>query len=670
VIIGGDLWKRKFNSDPDILGKGINLDDRSYTIVGVMAENFNFRASLFREAEVYVPLGQWNNPALQSRGAALALHGIGRMKPGVTIQEAQSDLERIMNDLAVAYPNTNAGNNARILPLKSRMIGRIGVILWPLLGAVGFVLLIACVNVSNLLLARSTGRTREFAIRSALGATRWRLVRQSLTEGTLLALMGGAVGLAVAAWGTKAALAALPATVPRAHEITLDGRVLLFTIGISLLTGVLSGLAPALKASRWELSESLKESGRAISGRLRAQSMFVAVEMGLALVLLIGAGLMIRSLSALWTVDPGFKSEGVITMGLNLPPSMRNGNPEVIRSALRDISDRVNSSPGIRSASFSYGAFPLADEDDLYFWRADKPKPANPNEMGSAILYIVEPSYLETMQLPLKQGRFFSDQDNENSPAVCVIDQSFAQQYFPQEDPVGKRIYLSEDEGPLQIVGVVGHVMQWSLATDDLQELQSQLYVPFRAMTNNQLSGVVSGARLVARSEGGTAGVVDSIRRIVQSQYNDSVIGSAQTMNEILSDSLAARRFSMVLLNSFAIVALLLASVGLYGVVSYLVGQRTRELGIRLALGATKIDVLRMVLGNGMKMAVAGIVLGLLGALQLTELLEQLLFGVAPIDPTTFAVIPLLLMLVALFACFVPARRATRVDPLVALRHE
>ncbi|MCI0356738.1 MAG: ABC transporter permease, partial [Acidobacteria bacterium] len=677
ALIGADLWARKFNAAPDVLGKGLTLDDRSYTIVGVIPASFNLQVSLFRNADVYVPIGQWNNPALQNRGAALALHGIGRLKPGVSFEQAQADLNRVMRDLAVAYPATNRGNSAKLLPLKQRMIGNIGDILWPLLGAVGFVLLIACVNVSNLLLARATSRTREFAIRAALGAGQWRLLRQSLTESTLLALAGGGLGLAVAGWGTQAALNVLPTALPRAAEIGLDGRVLLFTSVISLLTGMLAGLAPALKISRWRLSETLKEGGRVMGGgRLRAQGIFVAVEMALALVLAVGAGLMIRSLNALWNIDPGFRPDNLLTFGLNLPPSMSTGStgqtasPDAMRATLRELSDQLNSTPGVQAASFSEGALPMLAQDDLFFWLAGQPKPASTSEMNNALIYRVEPRYLTAMGVPLKQGRFFTAQDDERAQAVAVIDEAFARKYFPNVDPLGKQIHLNDDQAPLQIIGVVGHVKHRSLHADDRQSLQAQLYTPFRALPDDWVRGAAAGVEVVVRSEGLTPALFDSIRRVVQSRNGENVISRPQTMNEAIAGSLATRRFSMTLLNAFAVVALLLASVGLYGVISYLVGQRTHELGIRLALGAQRTDVLWLVLRHGMKMALGGVALGLLAALGLTRLLAGLLHGVGATDPATFAVITSLLTAVALLACYLPARRATKVDPLVALRCE
>ncbi len=662
AVISAALWERKFGAAKDILAKGVTLDDKNYAIIGVLPANF----SLYRSTDVFAPIGQWNSPALQRRGAALGLHGIGRLKPGVTIEQGQADLDRVMRNLAAAYPETNKGHGAKVSPLKERMLGGIGPTLWMLLGAVGFVLLIACVNVSNLLLARSTGRAREFAIRAALGAGQWRLLRQSLVESVLLALAGGALGLVVASWGTHAALAVLPTTLPRAAEVGLDVRVLIFTVGISLLTGILSGLAPALKTSRWHLSETLKEGGRgASSGRARAQGAMVAVEMALAVVLLIGAGLMIRSLAALWNVDPGFRPDNVLTFSLSLSPAMRTASPEPIQAALRDLSDQLSSAPGVKALAFSDGGIPLQGANDLYFWVEGQPKPSNNSEMNGALVYRVEPGYLAAMGIPLKKGRFFTNQDDERSQPVVVIDEVLANKHFPNADPIGKRINMGGDRDPMQIVGVVGHVKHWSLDADEAQSLRAQLYEPFR-----QVSGDWAGVGVVMRSEGGASAPFETIRRIVQNHNKQNVISRPLTMNEVIAASLAQRRFSMILLDAFAVVALLLASLGLYGVISYLVGQRTHELGIRLALGAQRKDVLRLVLSHGMKMALGGVALGLVAALGLTRLMSKMVYGVSTTDPATFAVITLLLTTVALLACFVPARRATKVDPLVALRYE
>ena len=661
AIISANLWQRKFGGAANVVGRGITLDDKGYEIVGILPADF----SLFRNTDVYVPIEQWNGPALKSRTAGLGLHGIGRLKPGVSIEQGQADLSRIMQNLAATYPQTNKGNGAKVSPLKARIIGDIGPFLWLLLGAVGFVLLIACVNVSNLLLARSTGRTREFAIRAALGAGQWRLFRQTLTESILLSLIGGGLGLLVASWGTHAAVAVLPTTLPRASEIALDSRVLIFAVGVSLFAGILAGVAPAIKASRWRLSETLKEGGRGASGvRGRAHGALVAVEMALAVVLLIGAGLMIRSLAVLWNVDPGFRSDNVLTFGLSLSPSMDTAEPEQIRNALRELSDQLSTTPGVEAVSFSGGATPLQSEDDVFFWIEGQPKPASTDGMNMALVYRVEPGYLKVMGIPLKQGRFFTDRDADRSQRVVVIDEVFARKHFGDANPLGRRIRQGDDQEAQEIIGVVGHVKQWSLDSDEAQSLQAQLYEPFRQVADNW-----AGVGVLARFTGETPPFA-AVRRVVQNHNNQNVISRPQTMNEVIGESLADRRFSMILLESFAVVALLLASIGLYGVISYLVGQRTHELGIRLALGAQRMDVLRLVLSHGMKLALAGVALGLIAAFGLTRLLANMLYGVSATDPLTFMAIALLLTTVALLACIVPARRATKVDPLVALRYE
>lgn len=664
LMISAGLWQRKFSAAPDVIGKSLTVDDRNYTIIGVLPASF----TLFRGTDVYIPMGQWGNAGLKNRGAGMALQGIGRLKPGVTLAQAQHDLDTVMQRLVEVYPDANRNNGAVVSPLKDRLVGDVGPTLWILLGAVGFVLLIACVNVSNLLLARATGRRREFAIRAALGAGQGRLLRQSLTESLLLALAGGGLGLLVAAWGTQAAIGALPTVLPRADEIGLDVRVLLFTFAISLLAGTVAGLTPALKTSRGHLVETLKEGGRGGSGRNRAQGILVAVEMALALVLLIGAGLMIRSLNALWNVDPGFRSDNVLMFGLGFSPSMRAVSDEAKRASLRDLSDRLNAMPEVKAASFMVGASPLRREDDRSFWLDGQPRPANTNEMQRASVYWVEPGYLTAMSIPLKQGRFFTVQDEARTQPVVVIDEAFARQHYPNTDPIGKRINFEDRRSPAQIVGVVGHVKQSGLDGDDRQSPQAQLYEPFR-----QVVGWTSEVEVVVRAEaeiGNGMAFIDSIRREVQSQNSQNVVFNARMLDEVIADSLARRRFTMILLNAFAAVALLLASIGLYGVISCLVGQSTHELGIRLALGAQRRDVLVQVLSQGLKMALGGVVVGLFAALGLTRLLTKMLYGVSATDPVTFAAIALLLTVVALLACWIPARRAMKVDPMIALRSE
>jgi predicted permease len=668
VVISAAFWQRKFAAAPDILEQNLILDNKSYTIIGVLPASFNFFS---RGVDVYVPIGQWGNPALAARGAGLGLHGVGRLKPGVTFEQAQADMDSVASGLAITYPETNRDNGAKLVPLKESVIGEVQPILLMLLGAVGFVLLIACVNVGNLLLARSTGRNREFAIRASLGASRSRLLRQLLTESLLLALLGGGLGLLVAGWGTRAAISLLPTALPRAEEISVDTRVLLFTLVISLLTGALAGLAPMLKSSQWQLSETLKEGGRGTStGRSRTQGIFVAVEMALAVVLLVGAGLMIRSLNALWNVDPGFRPDNVLTFGLSLPPSMKSAKPEAIRASFRELSDTLNTMPGIQAASFSWGASPMQGEDDLFFWMDGQPKPASQSAMNMALVYRVEPAYLTTMGIPLKDGRFFNAQDDERSMPVVVIDEIFAHKYFGAENPIGKRLNLDGDDDPVQIIGVVGHVNQWSMGADDAQSLQAQLYTSFRQLGDGAMTRLASGASVLVRSETQSPALFDTIRHNLQSRNNQYILYRPQTLNEAIARTIASQQFLMILLDIFAGIALLLASIGLYGVISYLVGQRTHELGIRLALGAQRREVLQLILSHGLKMAIGGVMLGLLIAFAVTRVLETMLYGVSATDPLTFTAIALLLTLVALLACMVPAWRASRVDPLIALRCE
>ncbi len=665
LLISHALWQRRFGGAPDILSKTLTLDTKTFSIAGVLPADF----TLFRTSDVFVPIGQWDAPQLQNRSAGLGLHGMGRLKPGVTVAQGQADLNRIMQNLTVTYPDSNRGNSSKLTPLKERLIGDIRGTLWLLLGAVGFVLLIACVNVGNLMLARSTGRRREFAIRAALGAGWWRLVRQSLIESSILSLAGGALGVVLATWGTHAALSVLPTTLPRASEVRLDYRVLIFALGISLVSGILSGLAPALKNSKWRLSETLKESGRGNTARGRSQTILVAVEVALAVVLLIGGGLMIRSLRALWNVDPGFRADNVLTFGLSLPPALRKTSPGEIRAKMRQLSAQLNSTPGIRAASFSAGASPLQGEDDLFFWIDGEPKPASQSEAHMALVYRVEPAYLKAMGIALQQGRFFEDRDDEKSQPVVVIDEVFAHKFFPGQDPIGKRIRQGDND-PQTIIGVVGHVKQWGLDTDETESLRAQLYEPFRQFPDAAMSQIAGGFGVVVLGDGSSTNQFDSIRRTIAGQNNQTVVFSAQTMNETIAASLAERRFAMILLDAFAVLALLLAVIGLYGVISYLVGQRTQELGIRIALGAQNRDVLNLVLRDGLKMALAGVGLGLVAAFGLTRLLTRMVYGVSTTDPATFVFMAGLLVAVAALASLIPARRATKVDPLTALRYE
>jgi predicted permease len=671
ALISAGFWKRKFGSSPDVLWKSLTLDGRNYTIVGVVPANFDLFLKSLQVAEIYVPIGQWNNPMLPIRGAGLGIHGIARLKPGVSIEQARADMSEVTRNLTAAYPDADKGVGASLIPLRQDMLGNVQPILLVLSAAVAFVLLIACVNVANLLLARSTSRSREFAIRTALGAGQGRILRQLLTESILLALAGGALGLALAQWGTQAALKHLPADLPRAAGIGLDARVLIFTAVVSLLAGTLFGLAPALKTRTPGLQNTLKEGGRGGSNaRHRAQSVFVVVEMAMALVLLIGAGLMIRTMTHLWHVDPGFRPQDVITFGISLPPSMMHASPDAIRAAVRELDARLAATPGVAAMAQTWESLPLGSDDERVFWFDGQPKPASQNDMNWTIDYVVGPGYLQTMGIPLQRGRFFTAQDNEHTPLVVVIDDVFARKYFGTENPLGKGIVFTDTGKRSEIVGVVGHVNQWGLDSDDTQQLRAEVYIPCMQMPDAYIAMVPSGMGVVVRAANNTAGLLDSIRSTSQQMSGQQVLFGAQTMDQIIADSLAARRFSMILLGIFAALALLLSSVGIYGVISYLVGQRTQEIGIRVALGARRWDVLRLVLSHSVQMAVLGVFIGVAASLALTRLMDKMLYGVSATDPVTFFAVAIILTCVALAASYIPARRAMRVDPIVALRYE
>src|SRR5580704_4383334 len=521
--------------------------------------------------------------------------------------------------------------------LKPTMVKDWQAFLLVLFAAVGFVLLIACVKTANLMLARSMVRTREFAIRTAMGASRGRLLRQLLTESLLLAFTGGAIGLLLAAWGTKLAIAQLPVTLPRAAEIGLDSRVLFFALVITLACGIFFGFAPALKSARPNLHDTLKEGGRGGSGsRHRAQGVFVVVEMAMALVLLIAAGLMLRSLGALWRVDPGFDSHNLLTFGVALPPSMNKADPAAIRAALRRVDQELAAVPGVQSVSLSWAATPILSDDEDLFWIEGQPKPTSENEMNMALSYVVEESYLNVMRTPLERGRFFTAQDNENSSRVVVVDDSFRKQYFGEKDPIGRHIFLTNKGGRAEIVGVVAHVKQWGLDSDDKEKLHAQLYFPYMQLPDEAMALSWNGTGVMVRYDPKTAAIGESMRAAIKRISSENVMSSTQTMDSIISDSLATQQVSLILLGAFAALALGLASSGIYGVISYVVHQRTQEIGVRVALGARRIDVLRLVLGTGMRMAALGVLTGLAAAFLLTHLMASLLFGVSATDPLTF----------------------------------
>ncbi|HWC19165.1 MAG TPA: ABC transporter permease, partial [Terriglobales bacterium] len=499
VLIGEGLWKRKFGSSPDVLGRTMILNGVGYTVIGVIPAGFRLYSG--SNNEVYVPIGQWTDPTFLDRRVGMGMNVLARLKPGVTLQRARAEMESISQSLAKAYPEADVGLSTTVLRLKDDMVSGIGPTLFVLLAAVGFVLLIACTNVANLLLARATGRTREFAVRSALGASHSRLIRQLLTESTLLGLAGGGLGLFLAAQGTKSVLAVLPHALPRSREIGIDSRVLFFTLTMSLLAGVLFGLAPALQLWRTNLQETLKEGGRGSSGtRQRAQNAFAVGEMAVALVLLVSAGLMIRSLAVLWGVDPGFDPKNVLSFNVTMPPSLMTNVPQ-IRAALRQVHDALRNTPGVQATSLTGGIVPMYGDSELPFWLQGQPKPANTSDMNWALFYPAEPDYLKTMGIPLLRGRFISDEDTERSLPVIVIDESLAHKYFPNAEAIGKRLNMGILETQPEIVGVVGHVKHWGLDSDSGAKIQAQVYVPFAQIPDRFMPLFSRGVGVVSRSE-------------------------------------------------------------------------------------------------------------------------------------------------------------------------
>jgi predicted permease len=664
VILSYGFWQRRFGSDPQILGKSLTLNAANCTVVGVLPADFRFRG----QPDVYVPINHWVSVELYDRQSHPGLRVVGRLKPGVTMAVAQSEMTSIARALAQKYPKTNGGQGIALAGLKDDMVGYMRPTLFLLLGAVGFVLIIACANVANLLLSRSNARTREFAIRAVLGADRKRVVRQLLTESVLLALGASVLGLLLAHWGTRVALAAVPGMLPRSQDIGIDPCVLLATLAVSVLTGILFGLAPAFHSSNVEPQGTLKEGARGSGGgRHRAEGAFVVVEVGLAVVLLAGAGLMIRSISRLWSVDPGLNPHNVLTMQVALSPTVMK-SPSGIRVAYQQLLDRVEATPGIQVASVA-SVIPLSGNDaENSFWLGTGPQP--PQDQTSMMMFdIVSEDYLRVMGIPLLSGRFFTRQDTLASSQVIVIDEVMAKQVFPGQDPVGKQISLTEI-GPVQIVGVVGHVKLWGLDADDTAKVRNSVYFPFMQVPDRFMSEAVTGVALEVRTGPNPLSMVSAVRAQVAGPSEDQPIYDVQTMEQIISRSLAQRRFIMLLLISFATVALLLAAVGIYGVMSYAVSRRTHELGVRLAIGASRQNVLKLVLREGLALAALGTAVGLVAAMGLTRLMANQLYGVRPADPATLAGVALLLGGIALLACSIPAWRASKVDPMVALRYE
>ena len=593
----------------------------------------------------------------QSHGSHY-LSVIGRLKQSATPEQAQTEMSAIAGRLEQQYPDSNAGWGVNVFPMQEYDVRDIKTTLWLLLGAVGLVLLIACANVANLLLARATSRQKEIAIRTALGASRWRVTRQLLTESVLLAVVGGAVGVLLAQLGIGSLLALAPEDLPRVKDVTLDASVLGFTLLVTLLTGVIFGLVPALQSSRVNLNETLKEGGRGTTGgHHRVRGGLVISEVALALVLLIGAGLLIRSFYRLQQVDPGFDSSNALAVTVSLP-GRKYPQPEQRAAFFTQLIEKVSALPGVVAVGASQ-TLPIQGDYLLGFVIQGRP-PYPLGQDPSTNYYVVTPDYFKSMGIPLLRGRVFTEQDRVGATRVAIINEEMAKRYFPDEDPIGKRIHVTQ--GPetfREIVGIVGDVKQYGLA----KPTTLQTYEPFLQMSFSNMT-------LVVRGEGNLAPLGAAIRSQVLEIDKEQPISRIRPLEQVVSESVAKQRFSMLLLGIFAAVALVLAAVGLYGVMSYSVTQRTHEIGIRTALGAKQSDVLKLVVGQGMMLALTGVGIGVVAAFALTRLMSALLFGVSATDPLTFVAIPLVLTAVALAASFVPARRATKVDPMIALRYE
>ena len=653
AIISSSLWKRRFSSDPNVVGQAITLSATSYTVIGVMPPAFQFPD---RETDLWTPIA-FNAGQAQQHGAHY-ISVIGRLKPGVTQEQAATEMDAIAGRLAEQYPDTNTGWRVNVLPMQESEVRDIKSALLVLLGAVALVLLIACANVANLLLARATARQKEIAIRTALGASRRRIAQQLLTESVLLALAGGGAGLLLAVWGIGSLLTLAPQELPRVKDVTLDVRVLGFTLVVTVLTGVIFGLVPALQASRPNLNETLKEGGRGTTGgHHRVRGTLVITEVALALLLLVGAGLLIRSFYRLQQVTPGFNSKNALAVTVSLP-GKKYPQDDQQSGFFTQLLDKVAALPGVVAVGATQ-SLPIQGDYVLGFNIQGRP-PNGPGQEPNTNYYAVSPDYFKAMGIPLLRGRVFTEQDKKDSPRVAVINEELAKKFFPDEDPIGKRINVTN--GPerfREIVGIVGDVKQYGLA----QPTTMQTYEPY-------LQTPFSGMTLVVRADGNPAALSGAIRSEVLAIDKEQPVSRIRPLEQVVSESVAKQRFLMLLLGIFASVALVLAAVGLYGVMSYSVNQRYHEIGIRAALGAQRKDVLKLVVGQGMALALTGAAIGLAASFALTRLMASLLFGVSATDPLTFAVIALLLTIVALLACYLPARRAMKVDPMIALRYE
>lgn len=660
VVLSYGLWQRRFSGDASVIGKSIVLDGTSYNIVGVMPADFDFAPFWATHTELWVPLAL---PARAQDRDGSSLRLFARLKHGVTLAHARAEMATITARLEKMYPGTNT--DIVVLPLKEKVVGNVETPLLVLLGAVGFVLLIACANVGHMLLARAAARQKEIAVRRALGARRSRVIRQVLTENLLLASVGGALGLLIAFWGTHALVALSPADVPRVESIAVDGRVVIFLLVITVLTSVAFGLAPALRASDRNLTDALNEGGRGSSDGVRGNrllNILVASEFALALTLLIAAGLMIRSFLALESVDPGFTPHGVLSMMVSVSGSDEvDAAPRAI--VYRQMLERVRSLPGVESAA-GINHLPLAgDLWDRTFIIEGRPTPAA-TDMPDAVYRVATPRYFQTMGIRLVQGRDISATDVAGAPPVVVINETMAHTYWPGQNPLGQRIAFTADKNRtwMTVVGVVKDPMLHDWAGTPTPELYLAAFQDRDFLSN------ASYITLVVRTSGDPGALTSSVEHAIWSLDSQLPISGVITLEEVIRQANAQPRFEMLLLAVFAGIALALAAAGIYGVMSYSVARRTHEIGIRIALGANRSDVNRLVIWQGLTLALAGSMVGLSSSLMLARLMTKLLYGVAPNDPITFAGVAALLIVVALVACYVPARRATRVDPMVALR--
>jgi putative ABC transport system permease protein len=659
VVLAHGFWERTFGGDANIAGKTIQLSGKTYTVIGVMPADFIMPAET---PDVWVSVRVVNPIAAQFRGVHF-LRTYIRLKPGVSLSQALGEMEGIDQWLSQQYPEENKGRRTVLLSLHERVVANTRSALLILLGAVGLVLLIACANFANLLLARAAGRRQEIVIRAALGAGRWRLIKQMLTESTLLAVLGGAGGLLLAKWGVDLLTALKPANLPRLSSIGIDGWVLAFTLGVSILTGIVFGLVPALSASKLDVNEALKEGGRASGGgigRHRVRSFLVVSEIALALVLLIGAGLLIKSIWRLRTIDPGFNPENLLTMRIELPESRYKEIPKQIQFREGAL-EAVNALPGVQAAMIS--ELPMT-ENLMHNFVIDGRPPLAPGEEPELETRTVAGDYFRTMGITVLQGRDFTAQDRADAPPVGLVNESFAREYFPNENPIGGRIawVRGNPRRWMTIIGVIGDVKHYGL---NLPELPA-FYNTFEQQDQPWKRWMY----LAVRGDGNTEALAGQVKNRIWSVDKQIPVTKLRTMTDVMAASIAAQRFNMTLMGIFAAVALVLAAIGIYGVIAYSVTQRTHEIGIRMALGAETSDVLRIVLREGLQLAGIGVALGIGAAFALTRVMSSLLFGVSTADPAIFASISIILTGVALGATFIPARRATKVDPMIALRYE